>query len=208
MPRFRRFDETIDVVGGDDAGVLGDSRGFQHGLRPTVGGDRFEMTVGVAYEIHRRRILKGPVRLSSLPHLEVIKDLVGELRRLYAQYTSIKPWLKTNEAEPERESLQLLEGRDKLDGNTECVLCFCCATAYPSYWWNGDKFLGSVILLQAHRWLVDSRDDATSERLDALDDSFRLYRCHTILNCTSACPKGLNPSKTIADTKRMLAKWR
>lgn len=150
----------------------------------------------------------GPVRLSPLPHLEVIKDLVGDLRRLYAQYESIEPWLQNDQAEPERERLQLPEDRDKVDEDSQCILCFCCATACPSYWWTGDKYLGPAILLQAHRWLVDSRDDHTGERLDALDDAFKLYRCHTILNCTNACPKGLNPARDIADIKRMLAQRR
>ncbi|NII09090.1 succinate dehydrogenase iron-sulfur subunit [Oleiagrimonas sp. C23AA] len=163
---------------------------------------------GLACLTHVDDLPRGSIRLSPLPHLEVIKDLVGSLSRLYAQYEMIQPWLKSDEAPPERERLQLPEDRDKLDGNSECILCFCCATACPSYWWTGDKYLGPAILLQAHRWLVDSRDDHTGERLDQLDDSYRLYRCHTIMNCTSACPKGLNPAEAIADTKRMLAKRR
>ncbi len=150
----------------------------------------------------------GPIRLTPLPHLEVIKDLVGNLEQLYAQYELIEPWLKNDEPVPERERLQRPEDRDKLDGSYECILCFCCSAACPSYWWNGDRYLGPAILLQAHRWLIDSRDDHTGERLDALDDPFRLYRCHQILNCTSACPKGLNPAKVITDTKRMLARRR
>lgn len=157
---------------------------------------------------HIEDLGKGPVRLSPLPHLRVIKDLVGDLRRLYAQYESIEPWLKNDEAEPERERLQLPEDRDKVDEDSKCILCFCCATACPSYWWTGDKYLGPAILLQAHRWLVDSRDDHTGERLDALDDAFKLYRCHTILNCTNACPKGLNPARSIAHIKRMLERRR
>lgn len=155
---------------------------------------------------HIDELKSGDVRLSPLPHLKVIKDLVGDLRTLYAQFELIEPWLKNDQALPERERLQLPEDRAKLDGEYECILCFCCATACPSYWWSGDQYLGPAILLQAHRWLVDSRDDRTGERLDALDDPFRLYRCHTIMNCTSACPKGLNPAKAIADTKRMLAR--
>lgn len=155
---------------------------------------------------HIDELKSGEVRLSPLPHLKVIKDLVGDLRTLYAQLELIEPWLKNDQAVPERERLQLPEDRDKLDGEYECILCFCCATACPSYWWSGEQYLGPAILLQAHRWLVDSRDDRTGERLDALDDPFRLYRCHTILNCTNACPKGLNPAKAIADTKRMLAR--
>lgn len=146
-----------------------------------------------------------PVRLSPLPHLDVIKDLVGDLSRLYAQYESIQPWLKNDAAEPERERLQTPEERALVDEGEACILCFCCATACPSYWWAGDKYLGPAILLQAQRWIVESRDDHTGERLDALDDPFRLYRCHTILNCTNTCPKGLNPARAIGDIKRKLA---
>ncbi|HET7267305.1 MAG TPA: succinate dehydrogenase iron-sulfur subunit [Oleiagrimonas sp.] len=150
----------------------------------------------------------GPIRLSPLPHLEVIKDLVGDLSRLYAQYESIEPWLKNDQAEPERERLQTPEDRAAVDEDSQCILCFCCATACPSYWWAGDKYLGPAVLLQAHRWIADSRDDHTGERLDALDDTYKLYRCHTILNCTNACPKGLNPARAIADIKRKLAQRR
>jgi len=148
--------------------------------------------------------LSDPIRLSPLPHLAVIKDLVGDLSRLYAQYALIEPWLKNDGAEPERERLQTQPDREQVDEGARCILCFCCSTACPSYWWTGDKFLGPAVLLQAQRWLVDSRDDHTGERLDQLDDAFRLYRCHTILNCTNACPVGLNPSRAIADIKRML----
>ena len=149
--------------------------------------------------------LEGDITVTPLPHLHVIKDLVGSLETLYAQYEMIEPWLKSDTAEPERERLQPPEERKQLDGQYECILCFCCSTSCPSYWWNGDKFLGPAILLQAHRWVVDSRDEHTGERLDALDDPFRMYRCHMIMNCTSACPKGLDPSKAIADMKRRLA---
>lgn len=151
---------------------------------------------------------KGAVRLSPLPHLEVIKDLVGDLTRLYAQYALIEPWLKNDQAAPEREHLQQPADREKVDEGSRCILCFCCSTACPSYWWTGDKFLGPAVLLQAQRWIVDSRDDHTGERLDAMDDIYRLYRCHTILNCTNACPKGLNPSRAIADIKRKLEQRR
>lgn len=149
--------------------------------------------------------IKNDITLTPLPHLHVIKDLVGSLETLYAQYEMVEPWLKSDTAAPERERLQLPEERKKLDGQYECILCFCCSTSCPSYWWNGEKFLGPAILLQAHRWVADSRDEHTGERLDALDDPFRMYRCHTIMNCTSACPKGLDPSKAIADMKRRLA---
>ena len=150
--------------------------------------------------------IKGPVRVYPLPHLQVIKDLVPDLTHLIAQYASIEPWLKTVTPAPERERLQSRGDRTKLEGLENCILCFCCTTSCPSYWWNGDRFLGPAVLLQAHRWIMDSRDEATGERLDQLEDPFRLYRCHTIMNCTAACPKGLNPGKAIAEIKRMMVK--
>lgn len=149
--------------------------------------------------------IKGDVKINPLPHLEVVKDLVPDMTHFYAQYASIKPWIRTQSVPlPDQERLQSQEDREKLDGLYECILCACCSTSCPSYWWNGDRYLGPAILLQAYRWLVDSRDEDTGERLDALDDPFRLYRCHTIMNCTSTCPKGLNPAKAIAETKKML----
>lgn len=151
------------------------------------------------------REIKGDIKINPLPHLEVVKDLVPDMTHFYAQYASIKPWIQTQSAPlPDKERLQSPQEREKLDGLYECILCACCTTSCPSYWWNGDRYLGPAILLQAYRWLVDSRDEATGERLNELDDSFRLYRCHTIMNCTSACPKGLNPAKAIAETKKML----
>ena len=135
----------------------------------------------------------------------VVKDLVPDLSHPYAQHAAIEPWLKTTTPAPTRERLQSPDERARLDGLWECILCFCCATSCPSYWWNGDRYLGPAILLQAYRWLVDSRDEATGERLDQLEDPFRLYRCHTIMNCTKACPKGLNPAKAIASIKTMMA---
>jgi len=149
--------------------------------------------------------IKGDVRINPLPHLQVIKDLVPDMSYFYAQYASIKPWIRTQSVPlPGQERLQSQSEREKLDGLYECILCACCSTSCPSYWWNGDRYLGPAILLQAYRWLVDSRDEDTGARLDALDDPFRLYRCHTIMNCTSTCPKGLNPAKAIAETKKML----
>ncbi|MHB1544230.1 MAG: succinate dehydrogenase iron-sulfur subunit [Gammaproteobacteria bacterium] len=145
------------------------------------------------------------IAIYPLPHLPVVKDLVPDLSHFYAQYASIQPWLKTEDpVEGDRERLQSPEDRARLDGLYECILCACCSTACPSYWWNSDRYLGPAILLQAYRWLVDSRDTATGERLDQLQDPFRLYRCHTILNCTKTCPKGLNPAQAIAATKRLL----
>jgi succinate dehydrogenase / fumarate reductase iron-sulfur subunit len=148
--------------------------------------------------------VKADVKIYPLPHMQVQKDLVPDLRHFYAQYASIKPWLQTETAAPDRERLQSKEDRAKLDGLYECILCACCSTSCPSYWWNGDRYLGPAILLQAYRWLADSRDEATGDRLDNLEDPFRLYRCHTIMNCASTCPKGLNPAKAIAEIKKMM----
>jgi succinate dehydrogenase / fumarate reductase iron-sulfur subunit len=147
---------------------------------------------------------KGAVAITPLPHQEVIKDLVPDLSNFYAQYASIKPWMQTQSTTPEKERLQSKDDREKLDGLYECILCACCSTSCPSYWWNEDKYLGPAVLLQSYRWLIDSRDEATGERLDELEDPFRLYRCHTIMNCANACPKGLNPAKAIAEIKKMM----
>ncbi|MEK9900498.1 MAG: succinate dehydrogenase iron-sulfur subunit [Rhodospirillaceae bacterium] len=151
---------------------------------------------------------KGDVRIYPLPHQSVIKDLVPDQTHFFAQYRQIEPWLKTDSQPPERERLQSPEDRAKLDGMWECVLCACCSTSCPSYWWNEDRYLGPAILLQAYRWLADSRDEATGERLDQLEDPFRLYRCHTIMNCTRTCPKSLNPAKAIAEIKKMMVERR
>ncbi len=149
--------------------------------------------------------IKGDVKIYPLPHLPVIKDLVADLTHFYAQYASIRPWIRTQSPPPpDKERLQSREDRAEIDGLYECILCACCSTSCPSYWWNGDRYLGPAILLQAYRWLVDSRDEATGERLDELEDPFRLYRCHTIMNCAKTCPKGLNPAKAIAEIKKMM----
>ena len=148
--------------------------------------------------------VKGDVKVYPLPHMPVVKDLVPDLTELYAQHAAIEPWLKTETAAPDRERLQAPEDRAKLDGLYECILCACCSTACPSYWWNSARYLGPAVLLQAHRWIVDSRDEATGERLDQLEDPFRLYRCHTIMNCTKTCPKHLNPAKAIGEIKRLI----
>jgi succinate dehydrogenase / fumarate reductase iron-sulfur subunit len=144
------------------------------------------------------------VKIYPLPHMPVVKDLVPDLSMPYAQLATIEPWLKTKLPPPERERLQTEEDRSKLNGLWECILCFCCQTSCPSYWWNGDRYLGPAILLQAYRWIADSRDEFTGERLDALEDPFRLYRCHTIMNCTKTCPKSLNPAKAIAEIKKLM----
>ncbi|MFZ4534199.1 MAG: succinate dehydrogenase iron-sulfur subunit [Alsobacter sp.] len=146
----------------------------------------------------------GSVRIYPLPHMPVIKDLVPDLSNFYAQHASIEPWLHTSSPSPEKEWKQTPEDRVKLDGLYECILCACCSTSCPSYWWNGDRYLGPAALLQAYRWLIDSRDESTGDRLDNLEDPFRLYRCHTIMNCAKACPKGLNPAKAIAEIKKMM----
>ncbi|MGB1882646.1 MAG: succinate dehydrogenase iron-sulfur subunit [Gammaproteobacteria bacterium] len=149
--------------------------------------------------------IKGDVKIYPLPHMQVTKDLVPDLKHFYAQYASIKPWLQSESpAQPDKERLQSVEDREELDGLYECILCACCSTSCPSYWWNSDRYLGPAALLQAYRWLADSRDEATGERLDDLEDPFRLYRCHTIMNCAKTCPKGLNPAKAIAEIKKMM----
>ncbi len=153
--------------------------------------------------------IKGIVKIYPLPHMEVVKDLVPDLTYFYAQYASIKPWLETQtQPPPDREMLQSKQDRELLNGLSECILCACCSTSCPSYWWNSDRYLGPAILLQAHRWIMDSRDEMTGERLDNLEDPFRLYRCHTILNCTKTCPKGLNPAKAISEIKQLLVQRR
>ena len=144
------------------------------------------------------------VQISPLPQTPVVKDLVPDLTLFYAQYASIEPWLKTETPEPQGEWRQTPQDREKLDGLYECILCACCSTSCPSYWWNQDKYLGPAALLHAYRWIIDSRDEATGERLDDLEDPFKLYRCHTIMNCAQVCPKGLNPAKAIAEVKKLL----
>ena len=149
--------------------------------------------------------IKGDIKIYPLPHMPVVKDLVPDLTQAYAQYRSIEPWIKSDtQPSPGKERLQSPEERRKLDGMWECILCFCCTTSCPSYWWNGDRYLGPAILLQANRWIQDSRDEATGDRLDELEDPFRLYRCHTIMNCTKTCPKNLNPAKAIGEIKQAM----
>ncbi len=149
--------------------------------------------------------VEDTIKIYPLPHMSVIKDLVPDLNNFYAQYAAIKPWIRTQTPPPpDRERLQSKEDRSKLDGLYECILCACCSTSCPSYWWNSDRYLGPSALLQAYRWIIDSRDETTGERLDELEDPFRLYRCHTIMNCTDACPKDLNPAKAIGEIKKMM----
>ena len=150
--------------------------------------------------------VSGTVKVYPLPHMPVVKDLVPDLTNFYAQYASVKPWLEARTPPPpDRERLQSKDDQEKINDPSACILCACCSTACPSYWWNSDRYLGPAALLQAYRWIVDSRDESTGERLDALEDPFRLYRCHTILNCTEACPKDLNPAKAIAEIKKLIA---
>lgn len=152
--------------------------------------------------------VKHPIKIYPLPSMPVVKDLVPDLNRFYAQHRSIEPWLHTVSPVPEKEWLQSHEDRQKLDGLYECILCACCQTSCPSYWWNGDRYLGPAVLLQAYRWIADTRDEAKGERLDNLEDPFRLYRCHTIMNCAQTCPKGLNPAKAIAEIKKLMIERR
>uniref|UniRef100_A0A673KX07 Succinate dehydrogenase [ubiquinone] iron-sulfur subunit, mitochondrial n=1 Tax=Sinocyclocheilus rhinocerous TaxID=307959 RepID=A0A673KX07_9TELE len=149
-------------------------------------------------------------KIYPLPHMYVVKDLVPDMSNFYAQYKSIEPYLKKKDESKrgKEQYLQSIEDRQKLDGLYECILCACCSTSCPSYWWNGDKYLGPAVLMQAYRWMIDSRDDFTEERLSKLQDPFSLYRCHTIMNCTKSCPKGLNPGKAIAEIKKMMATYK
>jgi succinate dehydrogenase iron-sulfur subunit len=148
--------------------------------------------------------IRGDVKVYPLPHTDVVKDLVPDLTNFFAQHAMMEPWLKTETPAPGKEWLQSEEDREKIDGLYECILCASCSTSCPSYWWNSDRYMGPAALLTAYRWLVDSRDEAAGERLDALEDPFRLYRCHTIMNCTNTCPKGLNPASAISEIKKMM----
>ena len=150
--------------------------------------------------------LKGDIRIFPLPHMDVVKDLVVDMTNFYEQYSSVEPWLKSDSEAPDgEERLQSKQDQEKIDKPSACILCACSSTACPSYWWNGDKYLGPAALLASYRWLQDSRDDATKDRLKDLDDSSKLYRCHTIMNCSLACPKELNPGQAIAEIKKMIA---
>ena len=154
--------------------------------------------------VHGIDDVKGDINIYPLPHMPVIKDLIPDLTHFYAQHASIMPWLETKTERPNTEWKQSIEDRKKLDGLYECVMCASCSTSCPSYWWNSDKYLGPAALLHAYRWIIDSRDEATGDRLRDLDDPFKVYRCHTIMNCTNTCPKGLNPAKAIAEVKKMM----
>jgi len=148
--------------------------------------------------------LKQPIMVRPLPGMEVIRDLVVDTTHFFEQYRTVRPWLQAETPVPEHERLQQPAERAQLDGLYECILCACCTTSCPSWWWNGDRFLGPAALLNADRWIKDSRDEHSGERLDQLEDAFRLYRCHQIMNCMEACPKGLNPTAAIDDIRRRL----
>jgi len=150
--------------------------------------------------------LKEPVILRPLPGLPVIRDLIVDMSQFFKQYNSIKPYLINDNPPPQKERLQSPEDREELNGLYECVLCACCSTSCPSFWWNPDKFVGPAALLQAYRFIADTRDEATSERLDNLEDPYRLFRCHTIMNCAEVCPKGLNPTEAIGKIKEQMVK--
>ena len=154
--------------------------------------------------------IEEKMTIYPLPHMPIIKDLIPDMTNFYKQYKEIKPWLKNNSISKmgETQLYQSKEDQEKLNGLYDCILCACCSTSCPSYWWNSDKYLGPAVLLQSYRWLQDSRDEARSERLKELDDTFKVYRCHTIMNCTQTCPKGLNPAKAIAGIKTMIAENR
>tara|TARA_B100001093_G_scaffold110340_1_gene102638 strand:- start:9579 stop:10181 length:603 start_codon:yes stop_codon:yes gene_type:complete len=146
--------------------------------------------------------LKEKMVIYPLPHMPIIKDLIPNMTNFYKQYESIKPWLHNKKETLEVENIQSIEDRKKLDGMYECILCACCSTSCPSYWWNSDQYLGPAVLMQAFRWIEDSRDENTSERLDFVNDAMKLYRCKTIMNCTNTCPKGLNPAQAIGKLKQ------
>ncbi len=185
-----------------------DSLGFRRSCREGVcGSDAMNINGrnGLAC-ILPLKDLRQPIEIRPLPGMPVIRDLIVDMTPFFAQYKAVQPWLVNRDPEPEIERLQSPEERDRLDGLYECILCACCTTACPSFWWNPDKFLGPAALLQAGRFLADSRDQATGERLDSLEDPYRLFRCHTIMNCTDVCPKDLNPAKAIGHIRQMLAK--
>jgi succinate dehydrogenase / fumarate reductase iron-sulfur subunit len=150
--------------------------------------------------------LKEPVQIRPLPGMPVVRDLVVDMENFYRQYREVKPYLINDEPEPEVERLQSPEQREKLDGLYECILCACCSASCPSYWWNPDKYLGPAALLQAARFIQDSRDEATDQRLEQLDDAYKLFRCHSIMNCVQVCPKGLNPTRAIGEIKKQMIK--
>ena len=150
--------------------------------------------------------IKKNMVIYPLPHMKIIRDLIPDMKNFYRQYKEIKPWLVSNKKEKNIENLQSIEDRKKLDGMYECILCACCSTSCPSYWWNGNEYLGPAVLMQAYRWIEDSRDIKTVERMEYVDDVMKLYRCKSIMNCTNTCPKGLNPAQAIGKLKQKIEK--
>jgi succinate dehydrogenase / fumarate reductase iron-sulfur subunit len=216
-PRLDAYDVDLDACGAMVLDVLiwiksnvDSTLTFRRSCREGVCGSCAMNIDGVNWLACTRFVAETGKRPKIYPlnNMPVIKDLVPDQTHAFAQYSLIEPWLKSRTLAPTTERLQSPEQRRRIDGYWECILCFCCTTGCPSYWWNADRFLGPAVLLQAWRWLMDSRDEATPERLDELEDPFRLYRCHTILNCTRTCPKGLNPGKAIAGIKKMLIERR
>jgi len=214
QPYMRNYE--LDMEAGDmmllDALLLireqDDSLGLRKSCREGVcGSDAMNINGrnGLAC-ITKLSTLKQPIELRPLPGLPVIRDLIVDMTQFFKQYHSIKPYLVNNDPPPETERLQSPLQRVELDGLYECILCACCTTACPSFWWNPDKYVGPAGLLQAYRFIVDSRDQATSERLDNLEDPYRLFRCHSIMNCVDVCPKGLNPTAAIGKIKALMVK--
>ena len=145
--------------------------------------------------------IKPKMTIYPLPHMPIIRDLIPNMKNFYKQYESIKPWLHSSKKNDTIEHIQSIEDRQKLDGMYECILCACCSTSCPSYWWNSDEYLGPAVLMQAFRWIEDTRDENTKERLDFVNDAMKLYKCKTIMNCSNTCPKGLNPGQAVAKLK-------
>src|SRR5213080_4197148 len=213
-PRMQDYEVTLDV---HDRMLLDaiirvkaqdDTLSFRRSCREGVcGSDAMNINGknGLAC-ITNLKELKEPVELRPLPGLPVIRDLIVDMSQFFKQLHSIKPYLINDTQPPEKERLQLPADREELDGLYECILCACCSTACPSFWWNPDKFVGPAGLLQAYRFIADSRDQATSERLDNLEDPYRLFRCHTIMNCVDVCPKGLNPTRAIGKIRELIVR--
>lgn len=201
-PGMMLLDALLLLKEQDDS--LGFRRSCQHGV---CGSDGMNINgVNGLACITPLASLKSPIVLRPFPGMPVIRDLIVDMENFYRQYREAEPWLINDDPEPEVEHLQSPEDRDRLDGLYECILCGCCSASCPSYWWNPDRFLGPAALLQAARFILDTRDQATDRRLEKLDDAYSLYRCHSIMNCTQACPKGLNPAKAIGDIRRTMVK--
>jgi succinate dehydrogenase / fumarate reductase iron-sulfur subunit len=191
--RLKEFDETLSFRRSCQEGVCGSDAMNING------------TNGLAC-VTPLSSLKQPVTIRPIPGMPVVRDLVVDMENFYRQYREVRPYLINKEPEPEVERRQSPKQREKLDGLYECILCACCSASCPSYWWNPDKYLGPAALLQAARFIQDSRDEATNERLEQLDDAYKLFRCHSIMNCVQVCPKGLNPTRAIGEIKLQMLK--